>query len=230
MKEFLHIIKQTPLFHSIEDESLEAMLNCLNAQFVNYKKGSAIFLAGNPSKHIGLVLDGNVEVVRDDVFGNRTLLTRLTSKGLFGETFVCAGIHALPVSVIAITDCDILLLNYRQIITICPTSCSFHNKLIENMLYILAQKNLTLNNKIEILASRTIRDKLLSYLNTEATKAQSRKFCIPFNRQELADYLSVDRSALSREMGIMQQNGLIKFSNNEFELLESELKFYENHN
>lgn len=156
--------------------------------------------------------------MREDIFGNRAILTALMPGQLFGETFACAGVEILPVSVIAVSDCKILLLDYRRIITTCPTACVFHSRLIENMLKILAGKNLVLNQKIEALSARTTREKLLAYLVAQAGVAGSRRFTIPSTRQELADYLSVDRSAMSREMGIMQKEGMIRFKKNCFEL------------
>lgn len=219
LENFFEILKQMPLFASIEDGELEKMLSCLDAKQQKYPKGSSIFIAGDPARHVGAVLQGAAQVVRDDVFGNRTILTKLGVGDLFGEVFACAGVQTLPVSVDAASNCTILLLDYRKIITTCPAACVFHSRLIENMMRILAQKNLMLNQKIEATSARTTREKLLSYLQGQAAQAQSAQFEIPFNRQELADYLSVDRSALSRELGLMRDEGILRYRKNAFELL-----------
>jgi len=218
LKKYYPVLLKSPLFHGILEKDLESMLSCLNARAAGYAGDSVVFLAGDPAARVGLVLEGAVQVVREDIFGNRAILTALMPGQLFGETFACAGVEILPVSVIAVSDCKILLLDYRRIITTCPTACVFHSRLIENMLKILAGKNLVLNQKIEALSARTTREKLLAYLVAQAGVAGSRRFTIPSTRQELADYLSVDRSALSREMGIMQKEGMIRFKKNCFEL------------
>jgi len=218
LKKYYPVLLKSPLFHGIIEKDLESMLSCLNARAVGYAGDSVVFLAGDPAERVGLVLEGAVQVVREDIFGNRAILTALMPGQLFGETFACAGVEILPVSVIAVSDCKILLLDYRRIVTTCPTACVFHSRLIENMLKILAGKNLVLNQKIEVLSARTIREKLLAYLVAQAGVTRNRRFTIPFTRQELADYLSVDRSAMSREMGIMQKEGMIRFKKNCFEL------------
>lgn len=216
------VLMKSALFASIAEKDLEGILHCLNARTADYPKDSVIFLAGSPAERVGLVLEGTVQVLREDIFGNRMILTMLPPGQLFGETFACAGVEILPVSVVATSQCKVLLLDYRRIVNTCPTACTFHHTLIENMLKILAEKNLLLNRKIEALTARSTREKLMAYLTAQAGTAGSRQFEIPYTRQELADYLSVDRSALSREMGAMQREGLMRFRRNRFELLESD--------
>lgn len=218
MEKYFDTIKKTPLFAGIADNELESMLCCLNAKKEAYPKGGSIFIAGDPASFVGLVLSGSAQVVRDDALGNRTILTKLIPGELFGETFACAGIKTLPVSVITGERSQVLLLDYKKIISTCPSSCAFHSLMIENMLQILAKKNLGLNRKIEAMSARTTRGKLLSYLTLQANSAGSLSFEIPFSRQELADYLSVDRSAMSAELSRMQRDGLLKFHKNHFEL------------
>lgn len=218
---FLDVLMKTPLFRGIEESDLESLLGCLSAREKAYDKGETVFLAGDPAVWVGVVLEGTAQVVRDDVFGNRSILTKLSAGDLFGETFACAGTELLPVSVIAGTGCRAYLLDYRKIITSCPSSCAFHAQLVANMLWILARKNLLLNRKIEALSARSTRDKLMVYLLGLAQEARSPSFEIPFNRQELADFLAVDRSALSRELGVMREEGLLRFYKSHFELLEA---------
>ena len=215
---YIDLLKDNLLFQGISPKNLDSMLSCLDARLAHYAREQAIFLAGDPPRWLGLVLSGAVQVVRDDIFGNRSILAKLLPGDLFGEAFACAEIDALPVSVLPVTDCVVLLMDYRRIITTCPSSCSFHGRLIENMVRVLAQKNLNLNQKIEILSSRSIREKVMSYLSIQAAEHGSSRFRIPFDRQELADFLSVERSALSRELSAMKREGLISFSKNEFEL------------
>lgn len=226
MENFLHILKNSLLFADIEEKQLPELLNCLQAVTVSYGKNDNIFFAGNPATNVGIVCKGKAQVVKEDIMGNRTILANLSAGDLFGETFACAKIDILPVSVVAVIDCIILLMDYRKVITTCPASCFFHNKLIENMLHILAQKNLLLNQKIQVLSSRGMRAKLISYLLAEADKNSSTSFHIPFDRQQLADYLSVDRSALSSELGRMRDEGLLKFDKNQFQLLVTDKQIW----
>lgn len=220
MRKYFDSLLAHPLFQGIEQEDLENMLQCLDARSREYGESDMIFLSGDTAKRIGLVLDGEAQVQRYDIMGNRFIQAVLAAGDLFGETFACAGVDTLPVSVAAVSRCLVLLMDYQKIITTCQSSCVFHNRLIENMLRILAQKNLFLNRRLEAVSARNIRQKLLIYLMEQAGQARSRKFVIPLNRQELADYLAVDRSALSRELGLMQQEGVLRYSRNRFELLE----------
>lgn len=208
----------SPLFDRISESELDRMLGCLNASLKQYAKGNTIFFAGDPAVRVGVVLTGEAQVVRDDLFGNRTILANLAAGDLFGETFACAGVQVLPVGVLATSPCSVLLLDYRKIIRTCSSDCAFHSRLVENMMRILAQKNLLLSQKIEVLSARTTREKLLAYLSSQASRAGSSSFTIPFSRQALADYLCVDRSAMSAELGRMRDDGLLSFHKNRFEL------------
>lgn len=219
MKKVIGVIEQSPLFSMIATDHLENMLDCLNARIARFPKGGSIFIAGGAAERVGLVLSGAVQVFRDDFWGNRAILANLEPPDLFGETFACAGVDTLPVNVSATADSEVMLLDYRKIIVTCSSSCAFHTKLIENMMKILARKNLLLNRKIEVLSARTIRDKLIAYLASQASLQDSKRFEIPFSRQELADYLAVDRSALSRELSAMQKQGIILYHKNSFEFL-----------
>ena len=166
------------------------------------------------------MLTGNVHVIQEDFWGNRTILANIEPGELFGEAFSCAGLDKLPVSVLAVQDSEVLMIDYRKIITTCSSSCVFHTALIHNMLRILADKNVMLTQKMELLTKNTTREKLLAYLSLQAQQAGSTKFNIPFNRQGLADYLSVDRSAMSAELSKMQKDGVLVYKKNRFELLQ----------
>ena len=218
MKKFLPVLQKVDLFKGISDENILIMLNCLNAQKRQYNKRQAIFIAGENAISVGIVLTGNVHIVKEDILGNRTILSDAKEGDLFCESFSCAQAEKLPVTVVAATDSIILMINYRRIITTCSSVCKFHSKLIENMLEILAYKNISLNRKVDYLSKRTTREKLIEFLSYHQEQENSDVFTIPFNRQELADYLCVDRSAMSNELGKMRDEGLIKFEKSRFEL------------
>lgn len=219
MERFFDIFEKSVLFNGIERKDYIAMMECMSAALREYSSHASIFMAGDPVVWVGLLLSGSAQVVRDDIFGNRTILTNLEAGDIFGETFACADISAMPVSVITTRKCEVLLIDYKKIVSTCPSSCVFHSKMIKNMMNTLAAKNLHLNRKIEVMSARTTREKLLVYLMGQANAAGSRKFAIPYNRQGLADYLSVDRSAMSAELGRMRDEGLLVFYKNDFELL-----------
>jgi len=217
LKEIFDVIKHNPLWAGIGYSDFENMIGCMETKMKSYNKGDVVLLSGDTVKHVGLIISGGVNIINEDIDGNITILAKLSSSDLFGEVFACAGIDHSPVTVQALEKSEILFLNYRRIITACSSACGFHSRLIENMLKIIAQKNLMLNQKIEILSKRSTREKLLLFLNTQ--RGMAKKFTIPYNRDELANYLCVDRSAMSGELGRMRDEGLIKFKKNQFEVL-----------
>lgn len=219
MKKYLELLKTVSLFEDVEKADIEAVLSCLSAEIASYRKKQAIFLEGDSVDKVGIVLSGSVEVVKEDFYGNKNIVALLNEGQLFGETFVCSDVKALPVSVICVTDCVIMLIDYRKLVTTCSKACSFHNKLIKNMLRIVANKNILLNQKLELITKRTTREKLLAYLSAQAKKAGSSRFCIPLNRQQLADYLAVERSAMSAELSRLKKDRVIDYQKNSFTLL-----------
>lgn len=220
MENYLPSIKKCPLFAGIEEKQLRTLLDCLAASQKHYPKNSFVFRAGEAVTAIGIVLSGSVHIIQEDFWGNRVILANIENGGLFGEAFSSAEIEQLPVSVLAVQSADILLVDYRRIITNCSSACVFHAQLIKNMLRILAGKNIMLTQKMELLSRRRTRDKLLAYLSAQALRAGNNTFVIPFNRQELAEYLAVDRSAMSSELAKMQQEGVLIFHRNQFTLLQ----------
>lgn len=223
MKKYLNIIKKNPLFTGIDENDLENMLSCLSVNVKNFSKNEIIYMAGDKINKIGIVVDGSVHIVKEDILGNRNIIAQINIGQIFGEAFACAGIDKLPISVIASINCTVMFIDYKKVIYTCNNSCIFHHRLLENMLGILATKNILLNNKIEHISKRTIREKALSFLLSQAQQQGKRNFTIPFNRQELADYLCVDRSALSNELGKLRDEGLIEFNRCDFTLLMEEL-------
>lgn len=213
-------LKYCELFTDILEDDIKKMLICLNAKAKKYDKNSVVILAEDAITSIGIVLSGSVQIIKEDYFGNKNILTELSALEIFAETFVCAGVKKSPVTVISITECEILFVDYSKIITTCSSVCGFHARLIANMLKLIANKNLLLSTKIALISRRTTREKLLSYLAAQADKEQSKCFSIPFSRADLADFLCADRSALSRELCRLRDDGILQFKGNSFELLE----------
>ena len=212
-------LASTPLFQGVSPENVEKMLRCLSIRQRTYEKDAYIFTAEDAPSEIGVVARGSVHLIKEDYWGNRAIITKIAAGGVFGEACSCTAVHALPFSVVAAERSDILFLNYRKVTTTCPNACPFHAALIQNMLGLIASKNLMLTNKISHLVKRTTREKLLSYFSEQAEQAGSNSFTIPYNRQELADYLSVDRSAMSTELGKLRDERLLEFRKNQFTLL-----------
>jgi CRP-like cAMP-binding protein len=198
---------------------MEAMLQCRQARIIDVPKGGAVFRVDGPAEYVGILLCGGVRVFRDDFDGNRAIQATIQPGELFGETFACAGVGHLPVSVEADRSSRVLLIRLKRIIETCPSACGFHNRVVLNLLKVLAAKNLLLNRKLEIVSRRTTREKLMAYLSFQARAAGSNHFAIPFDRQGLADYLGVDRSALSAEIGKLRREGVIESARSAFTLL-----------
>jgi CRP-like cAMP-binding protein len=220
MKKYLPILFRSYLFEGLAPGEIEKLLDCLSARARKFEKDEYIFMEGDEISSVGIVLSGAVHVVQDDYWGNRAIVARIAPGDLFAEAFSCGGIEKLPVSVIAAEKTEVLLINFKKIIATCPSACSFHAKLISNMVGELARKNIRLMKKMEHITRRTTRDKLLSYLGARARQAKNKAFQIPFNREELAEYLSVDRSAMSAELCRMRDEGILSFHKNSFEILK----------
>jgi CRP-like cAMP-binding protein len=202
----------------IEGSERQSLMGCLQAVKRRAKKGEMVFSAGD-SPAVGLLQTGAVQVIAEDPLGNRTIIGRMEAGDLFGEAFACAGAAKIPFSVEAATDSEYLLIDVKKILVTCPTACPFHSKLIENLMAILARKNILLGSKIRHLSRRSTREKLLSYLSEQAREAGSGSFSIPFNRQDLADYLCVDRSAMSAELSRLKAEGVLDYDKNNFTFL-----------
>lgn len=219
MEKYLEILKRVELFREIQAEDLQQMLACLDARVERYAKNQTVFFSGESIRRFGIVLSGEVQVVYDDFFGNRSLLGKFGAGELFGESFACAQVKALPVSVIATAESEALLIDCQRLAVPCARACAFHGMLIRNMMGVISKKNIALTRKIELISKRTTRDKLTAYLMAEAQKAGVNRFAIPFDRQELADYLSVDRSAMSAELSKLKRDGILDYHKNRFTLL-----------
>lgn len=221
MKKYFKQIQKNDLFKDFDLNDLESIIKCLSAKVDSYKKRDVILLQGDYVHFVGIVLSGSVQIIKEDIEGNINILAHLGVNDIFAEAFACANIYECPVTVEAIEDCEVLFIDCKRIVKTCHKACIFHSSLIENMLSLIAKKNINLSQKIEILSKRTTREKLLAFFDAQIQMTHSKKFTIPFNREGLANYLCADRSALSRELCNMRDEGLIKFEKNEFEILKS---------
>jgi len=219
MQQYFEIIRKSSLFEGVDAKELAAMLNCLGTRIIDVSKGSAVFLEGDPAESVGMVLSGAVQVVRDDYYGNRSVITVVEEGELFAEIFACANIPTLPVSVFAVCDSRVMLMDCRRILTVCSNACIFHTRLIHNLLQAVAQKNLSLSQKIQFMSRRTTREKIMAYLLDQAKRRQSDSFTIPYDRQALADYLGVERSAMSAEISRLKKDGAIDCKGSWFRVL-----------
>lgn len=207
------------LFQGIGKEEQEQLLVCMEGIEKECGKQEILLREEEPAGHIGIVLEGCVQVVEEDVWGNRSILEQIEEGGLYGAAFACAGIKKSPVSVVAVTPVRILQIKIEKVMHVCPNACPCHQQVIQNLVYLLARKNVALSEKIQHISKRSTREKLLAYLADEIKKTGRKHFQIPFSRQELADYLCVDRSAMSAELGKLKREGIIEFQKNEFWVL-----------
>ena len=229
MQKYLDIIKKNALFESISETDLMLLLDCLAAKTSSYKKGSFIWMQGDANYKVGIVLQGKINIIKEDVMGNRSLIAGIEPPHIFGESMVSAEVSASPVSVQAAVDSIVLLMDFLRLVKTCGSSCTFHTRLIQNMLKIMARKNLYLNEKIDYLNRTTTKQKVSAYLLNHISDTNSMTAILSLNREELADYLGVNRSSLSRELSVMKNESLIDYRKNKFYILDynalSELAF-----
>ena len=218
MKDFLPVIRSAPLFSGISEEELSAMLSCLGAEKKDFSKEAFVLRAGDTADSIGLVLAGTVLVMQEDIWGNRNILSKAGPGQTFAAAYACAPGSRLHVGVIAETPVTALFLNVKRILDVCPSACPHHSRVIRNLLSELAGKNLRLGGKLTHMGQRTTRAKIMSYLSAEAQRLGACEFDIPFSRQQLADYLGVERSGLSLELGKMKKDGLLEYHKSHFVL------------
>lgn len=218
IKKYKELLSSLNLFNGIKTQDLELSLNCLKAYIKKYKKSEEILKIGDSPDLVGIVLLGQVHVLKEDINANKILLTTLHAGDIFAETLVCAKIEESPVTVLSNTDVEVLLFPFTHILNTSSDICKFHQHFLINMLKIIAQKNLYLQNRIDLLRIKSVRSKVLSYLNSFSIKFGN-TFNVPLNREEMADYLCVERSALSHELMKMKKDGLINYKKNSFTLL-----------
>lgn len=209
----------SPLFSGINPEDRKAMLSCIGYHIGTFRKGDIVVFEEENMKHIGIVLSGAVDMIKEDLWGNKTMLVRARKNDVFGETFACGSDNLSVVTFFVTEDAKVLFLPFNRVMQSCTMACQFHHRLIENMVRVIADKNRDLMRKVEVVSKRTIREKLLAYLSIQAQIQNSRYFEIPLGRVELAEYLCVDRSALTRELTKMKEEGLIDYDRNCFRML-----------
>lgn len=209
----------SPLFDGINPEDRKTMLSCIGYHIGIFRKGDIVAFEAENIKHIGIMICGAVDMVKEDIWGNKTMLVRTCKNELFGETFACGSDNLSVVTFLVSEDAQILFLPFDRVMHSCTMACMFHHQLIENMVHIIANKNRDLMRKLEVVSKRTIREKVLTYLSIQAQTQACRYFEIPLGRVELAEYLCVDRSALTRELAKMKAEGLIDYDRNSFRML-----------
>jgi len=219
MKKYISVLKRTQLFAGVGDEEIASMLSCLGARLYTYKKGEYVFRQGEHLNDIIVLVNGNLHIQKDDYWGNRSILSQIAVGDMFGEAYVAPESGALLNDVVAVEDSEVIFFDVRRIITTCSSACRFHAMVVQNMFFAISEKNRKLVQKLGHMSKRSTREKLISYLSEEAKRYNSASFTIPFNRQQLADFLSVDRSAMSNELCKMRDEGLLEFEKNQFRLL-----------
>lgn len=218
MKNNYNKILGNSLFKGISNNDLTSITTCFNSHEKEYHKNEIILHEGDYLNFIGVVIYGSVKILKTDYQGNEVIIAEILAGDTFSEVFACANISYSPVSIVSSTESLILFLDYKKIISTCNNSCVFHHTLISNMLNIIANKSLYLNRRIDIISKRTLRDKILTYFHYES--CGSNKFSIFMNREELANFLCADRSALSNELSKMKKDKIIDYHKNEFILLD----------
>ena len=216
MKDFLPVLRFAPLFSGVSEEELTAILACLGAEVKHFPKDDFLLRAGDTAESIGLVLAGSVLVIQENIWGNRNILSKTGPGQTFAAAYACAPGSLLNVSVAAETPAAAMFLNVRRVLTVCPSACVHHSRIIRNLLGELAEKNLRFGEKLTHMGQRSTRAKLMSYFSAEAQRLGKYEFDIPFSRQQLADYLAVERSGLSLELGKMKREGLLDFHKSHF--------------
>lgn len=219
MEQCFNRLTAYPLFAGIDGKDMPAMLGCLGYREETYKKGTFISLEGEQLQNIGVIAEGSVDMIKEDFWGNQTILMRMKPGNVFGETFACGSDSLATVSFRASEDTTAIFLPFHRVMHTCTHACAFHHQLVENMVQVIADKNQELMRKVEVVTKRTLREKVLAYLSQQAQQQGSDYFEIPLGRVELAEYLCADRSALTRELSAMKQDGILDYDRNVFRLL-----------
>ena len=219
MNEFVSVLKRTKLFSGVGDEEIISMLSCLGARLHKYKKGEYVLRQGEHLNDIMVLAEGCLHIQKDDYWGNRSILGQIGVGEIFGEAYAAPESGTLLNDVIAVENSAVFFFDVRRVITTCSSACRFHTIVVQNLFFTISEKNRNLVQKLDYISRRTTREKLLTYLLEEAKKQNTASITIPFNRQQLADYLSVDRSAMSNELCKMRDEGLLEFERNRFKLL-----------
>ena len=219
MEKYIPTLKNTRLFAGVGESEISAMLSCLQAGLRTYQKGEYVLRQGERLDNIPVLVEGKLHIQCDDYWGNRSIMNAVNVGEMFGEAYAAPDSGALMNDVLAVEDCAVIFFDVKRVVTVCPTACRFHSMVVQNLFFAISEKNRRLVRKLSHMSRRTTREKLLAYLSEEAKQHGSSEFTIPFNRQQLADYLSVDRSAMSNELCKLRDEGLIRFEKSRFVLL-----------
>ena len=219
MKKYISVLKCTKLFAGVVEEDIFTMLGCLQAELYHYKKGDYVFRQGERMSNICVLVSGTLHIQKDDYWGNRSIINVIGTGEMFGEAYAAPDGGALMNDVIAVEDSEVILFNVMKILTVCSLACRFHSMVVQNLFFAISEKNRKLVQKLGYMSRRSTREKLIAYLSDEADRQKCETFRIPFNRQQLADFLAVDRSAMSNELSKMRKEGLLIFEKNRFTLL-----------
>ena len=219
MKKYIGVLKRTKLFSGVGEEDIASLLSCLGARKKEYKKGEYILRESEYISDIFILVEGKILIQKDDYWGNRSILSEISVGEMLGEAYSSPESGVILNDVVAMEDSSVIFFDVRRILTTCSSACRFHNMIVQNMFFAISDKNRKLVQKLGHMSGRTTRAKLISYLSEEAKRQGSSAFTVPFNRQQLADYLSVDRSAMSNELCKMRDEGMIRFEKSRFELL-----------
>lgn len=219
IEKFIPILKRTKLFSGVGEEDISAMLNCLQGNLKNYKKGEYVYRQGEHINNISVLLEGALHIQTDDYWGNRDIVNVVHPGEMFGEAYVAPESGAILNDLVAVDDSVIINFEAYKVLTTCSSACKFHNTVVQNLFFAISEKNRMLIQKLSHISKRSTREKLISYLSEESKRNNSSSFTISFNRQQLADFLSVDRSAMSNELSKMRDDGLLIFDKNNFTLL-----------
>lgn len=219
MEEYFDLLSGTDLFHGLSRQELSSMLQCLGAKIVDTAKGDPVFLEGDPAGFVGIVLEGCIQVVQEDYFGNRSVLHHSNPGDVFAEAFSFTAAQTMPVSGYAVKNSKCMILSCGRMMTVCSNACSFHNRLVKNLLGLVSRKNRMLNAKIRYMSQKTTREKLMAYLADQAKASGNPEFTIPYDRQALADYLGVERSAMAAEISKLRKEGRLESTGSRFRLL-----------
>lgn len=218
MEQYLFILRNSPFFQGMTEEEILSVLHCVNATVLHKKKDEYILRVGDSTETMGLVLRGSVLVLQEDLWGHRNIIHRIGAGEFFAEAFAATPGSVLDVNIVADEQTEVMLLHVERLLQTCPHACAHHNRLVRNLVSVMARRVMNLNEKITHMAKRSTREKLLSYLSAESMRQGKLSFTIPYDRQQLADYLCVERAAMSVELSKLQKEGFLKTNRNHFEL------------
>lgn len=219
MDSFIPVLKHTQLFRGLGEGEILVLLKCLDAKLRSYGKGEYIFHKGQFVRDIMVLAEGKLHIQKDDYWGNSNIIQTIAPGEMFGEAYAAPNSGAMLNNVIAVEESTVIFLDAKGIFTTCSSACAFHSLVVQNLFFALSEKNRRLVQKLGHMSQRSTREKLMSYLSEESSRQNASTFVIPFNRQQLADFLSVDRSAMSNELRKMREDGLITYEKSRFTLI-----------